>query len=90
MDGGVGAELGAELFAVPFDGREREAHFVGDLLAGLAGGDPPEDLQFFPGKGAVTIFCLLYHLSRISTITNFGIQKKENAILWDRIFYTKV
>ncbi len=89
MGGGVGAEFGAELFAVPLDRREREAHRVGDLLAGLSGGDPPENLEFFPGKGVIPVFSLHFHFCRISTDTNFGIQEEENSILWDRSSYTK-
>ena len=86
----VGAEFGAELFAVPLDRREREAHRVGDLLAGLSGGNPPENLEFFPGKGVIPVFSLHFHFCRISTDTNFAIQEEENAILWDRSSYTKV
>lgn len=90
MDGRVGAEFGAELFAVPLDRREREAHRVGDLLAGLSGGDPPENLEFFPGEGVIPVFSLGFHFCRISTDTKVGVYVEENAILWDRSSYTKV
>ena len=61
LDSRVGAEFGAELFAVPFDRRKGEAHRVGDLAAGLAVGDPFQDFLFLPGESGVLAVEFYWH-----------------------------